>query len=186
MNKGYVATSIDDVARKLGSTKGRIYHHYSSKSELFADVFRTGMELNFATIDPLRSTGEPAIVRWKKMSLAHVRAMIDLRAFQRVVAEGAAMHLRGSTTPEQREALLELIEARARYTQIFRDIIEEARNDGDMDFKNAGIAVQMMFAALNSPVYWYEKREDQPDEEIDNLAREIVEFALRGLGGKVE
>ncbi|MGD9915173.1 MAG: TetR/AcrR family transcriptional regulator [Rhizobiaceae bacterium] len=36
MERGYYATSIDDVARKLGATKGRIYHHFPSKGDLFA------------------------------------------------------------------------------------------------------------------------------------------------------
>lgn len=31
MEQGFHATSIDDVARRLGATKGRIYHHYPSK-----------------------------------------------------------------------------------------------------------------------------------------------------------
>lgn len=32
--KGYSATSIDDIAKACGITKGSIYHHFSSKEEL--------------------------------------------------------------------------------------------------------------------------------------------------------
>ncbi|MDP1092318.1 helix-turn-helix domain-containing protein, partial [Klebsiella pneumoniae] len=42
MAKGYAASSIDDVARSRGSTKGLIYHHNPSKGDLFADVIRAG------------------------------------------------------------------------------------------------------------------------------------------------
>ena len=52
MERGYTATSIDDVARSLGATKGRIYHHFPSKADLFAEVFRAGMDMNFAAIEP--------------------------------------------------------------------------------------------------------------------------------------
>ena len=38
--RGYAATSIDDVARALNSTKGRIYHHFESKADLFAEIGR--------------------------------------------------------------------------------------------------------------------------------------------------
>jgi AcrR family transcriptional regulator len=110
MERGYSATSIDDVARRLGATKGRIYHHYSSKSDLFADVFRFGMEMNYRAIEPLRRSGERAVERWRKMALIHVVQMISTRQFQRVVWEGVEMQLRGATTPEQRTAFAELIE----------------------------------------------------------------------------
>ncbi|MEV0202585.1 TetR family transcriptional regulator [Nonomuraea sp. NPDC050691] len=36
---GYAATSIDDVARAGGLTKGAVYHHFSGKADLFRAVF---------------------------------------------------------------------------------------------------------------------------------------------------
>ncbi|NUW34265.1 TetR family transcriptional regulator [Nonomuraea sp. SMC257] len=36
---GYAATSIDDVARGGGLTKGAVYHHFSGKVDLFRAVF---------------------------------------------------------------------------------------------------------------------------------------------------
>jgi AcrR family transcriptional regulator len=37
--RGYAATSIDDVARAAKVTKGAFYHHYNGKQELFAGVY---------------------------------------------------------------------------------------------------------------------------------------------------
>jgi AcrR family transcriptional regulator len=36
---GYAATSLDDVAREAGLSKGAIYHHFAGKPELFRAVF---------------------------------------------------------------------------------------------------------------------------------------------------
>jgi AcrR family transcriptional regulator len=36
---GYRATSLDDVVDAVGLTKGAVYHHFTSKQELFAAVF---------------------------------------------------------------------------------------------------------------------------------------------------
>jgi AcrR family transcriptional regulator len=182
MERGYSATSIDDVARRLGATKGRIYHHYSSKSDLFADVFRFGMEMNYRAIEPLRRSGERAIERWRQMALAHVVQMISTRQFQRVVWEGVEMHLRGATTPEQRTAFAELIEQRSRYGAIFRNLLAEAHEDGDMVFENLGIANQLVFITLNSPIFWYSPRAGETDRDIEDIARQVVAFAMHGLG----
>lgn len=37
--RGYTATSIDDVAHAANVTKGAFYHHYDGKQELFAGVY---------------------------------------------------------------------------------------------------------------------------------------------------
>jgi AcrR family transcriptional regulator len=182
MERGYAATSIDDVARRLGATKGRIYHHYSSKSDLFADVFRFGMEMNYRAVEPLRRSGEKAVERWRQMALVHVVQMITTRQFQRVVWEGVEMHLRGATTPEQRTAFAELIERRSRYSDIFRDLLAEAYKDGDMAFENLGIANQLVFITLNSPIFWYSPRAGETDRDIEEIARQVVAFAMQGLG----
>lgn len=186
MERGYAGTSIDDVARALGATKGRIYHHYRSKADLFAGVFRAGMAKNFAVIEPMRSLTESAAETWRAMALAHTLNMIRTQAFQRAVWEGVSMHLRGSTTPEQRDVLNELIELRSRYGQIFRSVIEEARDQGGMHFTNGGIATELMFMTLNSPIFWYKPRPGETSADIEELAAEIVEFAYRGLGGRAE
>ncbi len=36
---GYLATSVDDVARDAGRTKGAVYHHFPDKRALFEQVF---------------------------------------------------------------------------------------------------------------------------------------------------
>ncbi len=37
--RGYAATSIDDVAQAANVTKGAFYHHYAGKQDLFAGVY---------------------------------------------------------------------------------------------------------------------------------------------------
>ena len=186
MERGYAAASIDEVARSLGATKGRIYHHYPSKSDLFADVFRVGMEMNFEAIEPLRRLDGPALPRWCEMAQAHVIQMITTRAFQRAVWIGVEMHLRGATTPEQRDVFEDLIGLRTQYGNYFRETIAAARDEGSMRFDDLSIANQLMFMTLNSPIFWYRQRVGETRAEIEDLAGQVVTFALGGLGGNQE
>ncbi len=184
MEQGYEGASIDDVARRLGSTKGRIYHHYPSKADLFAAVFRTGMILNRRVIASHLHERGPAIDRLIAMARAHTANMIATRAFQRTVWEGVTMRLRGATTPEQRAAFEDLARDRDAYSELFRATALAARAEGALDFDNAGIVLQMTFLSLNSPIFWFQPRAGQTKAEIDRLVCEIVTFALRGLGYK--
>ncbi len=186
MERGFAATSIDDVARSLGATKGRIYHHYPSKADLFAGVFRRGMDRIFEVVEPYRTMPGPAIERWKKLAFHHTLTMMKSKPFARVVWEGVEMHLRGSTTPEQRADLDNLVKYRTSYSELFRATIEQARDEGDFRFDNPGVTNEIMFMALNSPIFWYSPRPGETEKDVEDIARQVVTFALRGLGAKQE
>ena len=181
MERGYTATSIDDVARRLGATKGRIYHHFPSKADLFADVFRYGMDINYEALAPFRGMAGPALARWRRMAKAHVLQMIDTKPFQRAVWLGVEMHLRGATTPEQRSVFNELIAYRERYGAQFRETLLKGREEGVFGFDNASIASQLMFMTLNSPIFWYSPRTGETRADIEAIADQVVDYAQGGL-----
>ena len=185
MERGYFSSSIDDVARRMGSTKGRIYHHYPSKADLFFAVYRRGMQLNRLAVAPHLESGEPAAVRLRAMAEGHCRSMVESRPFQRVVWEGVELHMRGATTPEQRETLAELVAIRSDYSGLFRSVMKEAVREGSLPGdRPLGVAEQLMFLTLNAPVFGLAPREGDGKAERERIIRQCVDFAMRGLGLK--
>jgi AcrR family transcriptional regulator len=182
MERGYSASSIDDVARRLGATKGRIYHHYPSKADLFFDVYRMGMDLNFAAVGEVFHTDLPCFDKLFGMCRAHVMMMITEQAFQRAVWEGVSLHVNSATTPEQRVVLERLLKRRADYDQLFRTVMEECRRDGMLNYGNQSIAVSTLFAAMGGPVFWYKPRPEETKDQLENIVDQVVRFAMRGLG----
>lgn len=41
VEQGFAATSVADIAREAEASKGAVYHHFTDKHEIFADVFRS-------------------------------------------------------------------------------------------------------------------------------------------------
>jgi len=41
VNDGFTATSVDEVATRVGMSKGAVYHHYASKTDLFRAVLES-------------------------------------------------------------------------------------------------------------------------------------------------
>ncbi|HEY5818202.1 MAG TPA: TetR/AcrR family transcriptional regulator [Mesorhizobium sp.] len=183
MDRGYTETSIDDVARRLGATKGRVYHHFASKADLFAGIFRAGMEMDYAAIEPFRDIADP-LDRLERMAAAHCRQIIRSRPFQRVVWQGVQLLLRGATTPELRSELERLNDYRDAYEKIFREALAQARDAGALAVDNLGLSVSLMFVALNSPIFWYSPRSGETEADIEKLVRQVVAFAMGGLGAK--
>ena len=182
---GFAATSIDDVARSLGATKGMIYHHFRSKTDLFFAVYQRGMELNFEAITPHSESNGPALDRLAHMSLAHAVVLMEHQAFQRVLGQGVAMHQQGSTTAAQRETLAELIKVRDSYEATFRTAIETTAKEEGFPVGDASLASKSFLAVLNSTVFWYSPREADAQREQHTIARQLVGYALRGLGARV-
>jgi AcrR family transcriptional regulator len=167
MERGYTETSIDDVARRLGATKGRVYHHFASKADLFAAIYRAGMDMDYVAIEPFRYHGKP-LDRLRRMATAHCRQMIVSRPFQRVVWQGVQLLLRGATTPELRSELEWLNGYRDAYERIFREIVAEAHREGDLAVDNLSLSVALMFVTLNSPIFWYTRAPARPMPTLKN------------------
>lgn len=181
---GFSATSIDDVADYLGATKGRIYHYYRSKAELFFDVHRHGMALNTSAVEPIARSNGLVQQRLKEMCRAHVRNMLDNIDYQRVVLQGVEMHLAGATTPKQREKLKLLMREREQYEGLFRNVLIEGRDEGEFQFENPSFASKALLAVLNNPVLWYKPRRNQSDEEKQAIIEQFSAFALATVGAK--
>ena len=51
--------------------------------------------------------------------------------------------------------------------------------------EDASLASKSVLAVLNSTVFWYSPREADAHHEQHTIARQLVGYALRGLGARV-
>ncbi|MEC4721258.1 TetR/AcrR family transcriptional regulator [Noviherbaspirillum sp. CPCC 100848] len=185
MERGFHATSIDDVARRMNATKGRIYHYYASKTDLFFGIHREGMARLFAAVQPARETarqaaGDGAAVLGA-MLRAHALALFEHHAFESVVVQGVQLHRFGALTPGQRKELDELIESRDRFEQLFKDQTDIAKADGSVGDVNTSIAVKTMLGGLQWSLIWYRPEKNSSLENREYLADQMVATLLEGL-----
>ena len=162
------------------------YYGYETKADLFFDVYRHGMLMNFDLMEPIAGRSLPTVEKLRIMTKQHCLAMIRTQPYQRCVWEGVSLMERGATTPEQRDVLIELQAMRDKYADIFRSVLEQAKAEGSVQFESSSIALQLMFMSLNSPLFWFRRRDGQDDATIDGVASQCTVFALRGLGLKEE
>lgn len=181
MEQGFSTTSIDDVARRMGSTKGRIYHYYSSKTDLFFDVHREGMDRLFKAVEPVMTMNGSGLHRLEEMLMAHALAMMTNVAFEAVVVQGVHMHKLAATTPDQRRTLNELISIRRRFEDLFKQIIRDGIDDGSIREVDVSIAAKAVLGAINWLSIWYQPRSIQTENDKIALAKEIVSIQINGL-----
>ncbi len=180
-DKGFVATSIDDVARAMGATKGRVYHYWRSKLDLFVDVVRFSLDLIFIKVSAAEGTGAPED-RMGRMLRAHLASILRDQPFHRCALQGVDMHLRAATTPEQREALKDIIALRDRHEKLFERVLRDGQETGVFAPGRPGVMVRTLLPALNGAVFWHRKRDEETEADRQELIEGIASFALRGLG----
>lgn len=179
MEYGYAATSIDAVAEKLGATKGRIYHYYASKADLFFDVQVAAMTKLTEAIEPIARSSGSAIAKLSAMALRHTQIILTDLPMQKVAVQGLERHLLGASATTKR--LRSVVKMRDDYESMFAEIIDEGMRAGVFIDLPAKLATKPFFGALNWATVWFSQRRLQSAEAIDEIAHALAAFALRGL-----
>lgn len=178
---GYAAATIDDVADRLGATKGRIYHYYRSKADLYFD-------LQIATMNRLTSAIEaiargPGDVEERLYAMAHRHAEILMTdsASQKVAVRGIERRLRDVGSPRHHKTVRHIIKLRDDYEQLFAELIDEGIRKGVFVDLPPRLATKPFLGVINWLTVWFTPRRLGNSEDVQELARIHAEFALRGL-----
>jgi TetR/AcrR family transcriptional regulator, cholesterol catabolism regulator len=168
--RGYDATSVNDIARALGMTKAGLYHYISGKEALLIEIMTFGMDqIDAEVIVPARQI-EDAEERLRSIIVRHARIVTR--------AQGAVTNL----TDEVRglpAAARKKVERRMRvYFDLVRDTMAELKTAGrlqDVDLTVATFSVLGMILFLPR---WFRQGGRLNAERVST---EIARFALAGL-----
>ena len=180
---GYAATSIDAVAERLGATKGRIYHHYHSKADLYFDVQVAAMKRVLEAIEPIARQPGSAVQRLSAMALCHARILLTELPMQKVAVQGLERQLLGSASGQAPAAkrLRAVVQLRDDYERMFAEVIDDGIREGVFVDLPPRLATKPFFGVLNWATVWYSPRRLQSAEAIDELAQTLADFAMRGI-----
>jgi AcrR family transcriptional regulator len=166
--RGYEATSMGDLAERLGITKSSIYHHVSSKEQLLRMAVDQALDGLFAAADEVRAMEGPAIQRLEHLVRRSVLLLADRVEFVTLL-----LRVRGNTAVE-REALLRRREFDSRVTELA--VMAKAEGDLRPDVDPA-TAARLLFGMVNSLTEWY-----RPDRgNAAALAETVTAIAFEGL-----
>ena len=169
--KGYAASSMRDLAQKLGIEAASLYSHIKSKEEILqhlcfdmAGEFRKSL----AEVEKKEVTASEKL---KLGIIGHIQVMAkDLTAS--AVFMNEHRHL---SQPYLRDFLL----LRINYINRFKSIIEEGARQGEFkDSIDKKLAVMTLFSSLNWMPMWYD-----PSSKIvpQDLGQQLADMLVNGL-----
>jgi AcrR family transcriptional regulator len=180
IDKGYRASSLEDVAEQFGFKRQAIYHYFHSKEQLLYEILSFSMDVHEATVATvLASTADPEerllrLVRSQVMDITTREADGEFS----LLLDGELHEL----TPEHRE---EITRRRRESLDIHRELLSELMRRGRVRELNPSIAALSLQSMVTAVARWY--RRDGP-LSAEEVADEITRIALgilllEGAGG---
>jgi AcrR family transcriptional regulator len=180
--RGFSATSIDDIADILGCTKGRVYHYYRTKGELFIGIHRRALVWALESVEPVAErTDLPAFERLEEMVRRHALHMMEHTDYM----GPAQYHVEVNLAREGRTkdtTVREIFEMRQRFESHFVAVIGAGMASGELRQGDPSLIAKMVLGAVNWMSVWFhsELPADTP-EGRDLIAGEFTTFAMQGV-----
>ena len=174
--RGYDATSMNDVAAALKLSKGGLYHHFQSKDEILFEIMNHAMEITQERVlDPVRSIAGPED-RLRALIRLHIEVVLSPRDREITVM----LHENHPLPP----ALRKRINTRKKeYIHFVESLIAEVQKEAQRTRAVKGLVSPRAAAfALLGMINWiYQWYKPEGDLQTHNLVPQFTELVFGGI-----
>jgi AcrR family transcriptional regulator len=169
--RGYRASTLDDIATRLGMSKASLYTYFHAKEEMLAAISRETIEGFTRELGlVLRSDLSPE-EKLRRIVREHVRFVIANRSFLTVFFSEEA------NLPSRLQRLI--VSRKARYDRTVRVIVERAMRAGDVRAGEPRLLVLALLGMSNWVYRWYHPGRGR-GWDADTIAEAFIDWAERG------
>ncbi len=168
--KGYHATSMQDIANAVKLQKASLYYHVNSKQEILLMILDRALDILIARMQEVMAMPLSPEEKLRQAMIAYFQIMLE----QRDLASVLLLEYR-SLEPEFRQRH---IPRRDHYEHLWRELLNEGKNQRIFHVSDIALAARFLLGVMNWTITWY--REDgrlSPEE----LAKECANLFVLGL-----
>ncbi len=169
--RGFHATSMQDLAEALGMNRGSLYHYIDSKDDLLWSILSNALDLLLARVEPVLTDDADPARRLANGVREHLHVAADFAEELSLIQ----IELRSLTDERRRQ----MIQRRNAYEDLWRAALNDGITSGqlrpDIDVRLAGIGI---LSACNWFTQWY--RPDGP-MSVDQIADGFIALFMQGL-----
>ncbi len=169
LERGYDATSMEDLSRATGRTKSSLYHHVSGKQELLRLAVARAVDALFGVLAEEKALQGRAVDRLEHVVRGSARVLVAELPYVTLL-----LRVRGNTEGE-RWALGRRREFDRRLSALVSDAIREGDVRADLDPR---LVTRLLFGMVNSVVEWYRPGGTHGRQQVEDA---LVALAFDGL-----
>jgi len=167
--RGYHATSLDDVAARVGVSKPVVYHYLGNKEQVLLRCMARGLQELQDIFTAVGMTDGTGLDRLRRYLIGY--AEVNMTDFGRCVIRTGDEVL----SPENRAAFRADKHAIDRQ---LRGLVEAAMADGSAEVEDMRFATFAIAGALNWPARWHR---DEGELSVRAVAEKLVASLVEGL-----
>lgn len=168
--KGFHATSMQDIADAVGLQKGSLYHYITSKEDLLVVIIHDAIAQYNARLAEIKALDLSARERLERAVKAHVQGIAEnLGMLTIFLRESYALN------PEQQ---MMIAEASDRYNQMFEDLLTEGIRTGEVRNLDPKLVTRTVLGACNWFYRWYNP---EGPISIGEMSRFFVDLLFNGI-----
>jgi AcrR family transcriptional regulator len=169
--KGYVPTTVDAIAERLGATKPFVYYHFKNKIDLLVEICERQMREALAVT--VKAVSAPLPARQRLELFVREFTLVVLNNHQHV-----AIYFREQLNlPE--ESTKKIAAMRKDIDRRLRGLLAEGKEAGEFEFDNLAIASLIVAGMVSYAFAWYRESIRLTKEEI---CEQMVKHVLRTVG----
>lgn len=168
--KGFHATSMQDIAQAVNLQKASLYHHISSKQEILVEVLDRALGLLICNMEEVMEGDSPPDEMLRQAIRAYVVTILENRDLSAVLllehrSLEAELHTRH-------------VPHRDQFEQLWRDLLKRGIEAGVFETAEPAMTVRALLGAMNWAITWY-----RPDGPLSpgKIADEFADLFLTGL-----
>jgi AcrR family transcriptional regulator len=171
--KGYHATSMQDIADAVALQKGSLYHYISSKEDLLVVIIHDAISQYNAQLAEVRGMDLPLRQKLELAVRHHLRGIADnLGMLTIFLRESYALN------PEQQQMLAE---ESALYNRMFEELFVEGVRSGEIRGLDPKLATRTVLGACNWFYRWYRPGGDKSIAELSDF---FVDLLFHGISAE--
>lgn len=163
--RGYRATTLDDVADTLNVKKASLYYYIKTKNDLLQAIYDQILGRIAEQVLPLGKLALPADERLRRMLEAHIEFVTQERGLLSVV-----FREEWELPPEMQSSIRQ---TKRRYEDEFEDVVADGQQEGVLRAGSSRLMVLAMLGMANWMYTWYSPERHDGREIVGEFVRLI-------------
>ncbi|MCI9040062.1 MAG: TetR/AcrR family transcriptional regulator [Clostridia bacterium] len=168
--KGYDATSIEEITATVGVAKGTLYYHFSSKEEIFNFLIEEGVKLLKNSIAIKTENLENSIDKIRAIVLIQIKVLVKYESFMTIILS----QIWGNDSRSQmcRNYVFD-------YIQMIEEIVKKGIQKGEIVEGDPNVIASGIFGFTCSSLIYKMRHQEEVDMAV--LDKEIEKIFIKKL-----